>query len=101
MFPLLLCALLQHRHRRARDIISSKLTIQIKHNTLLRRRVETRRRHAARQLDCPAPFDLNINTLRITLRAVRLARSMERDDFVAENVVARREVGDGEVPCEA
>lgn len=98
MPPLL--PLAQLRHRRSRNRIRVKARIQTEHNTRIRRLIEARGWHASTQRLSATSLDLDIDALGVRLCAIRLARGVECDDFVPEDVVAGCQVGDGQVPGE-
>lgn len=86
--------------RRPRDRISSVFGKQIKLNPRIRTLIKTRRRHTPTQLHSPTPTNHNIHTLGVRLCTIRLARGVQRDDFVAQDVVPRGEIWDRQVPGE-
>lgn len=99
MTPLL--ALRQLDQCRPWSNITREGRVQIEQNARIRRLVERRRRNASTQLGRPAPRHSEIDALWIRLCTIRLARSVQRDNLVANHVVAWREAGDGQVPVEA
>lgn len=87
-------------HRRPRHRIRIKRPKHIKRNPRIPRFIKARGRHTPRQRLRPTALDLDIDALGIRLRAIRLPRGVQRNDLVAHDVVARREVGDRQVPRE-
>jgi hypothetical protein len=88
------------RHRRSRNRIASERPKHIEQNTRIRRLVQARAHRSAAQLAGSASTNNNVNALWVGLRTVGLARSMQSQDLVPEHVVARREVGNRQVPAE-
>jgi hypothetical protein len=99
MLPLLL-PFRQLDQRRSRNRVARKHGKDIEQNTGVIGLVEARRRHASTQLGRATSANLDIDALRVGLRAVCLAGGVQGEDLVAEDVVAWREVRDGKVPAE-
>lgn len=96
---LALIPLFQARDRRPGDRVASKAPEDIKHDPRIRRRVKARSNNTTTGLHSPTSRHHNVDALGIRLRTVLLARSVQRNDLVAQHVVARREVGDRQVPA--
>ena len=78
--------------------ISSESCIEIEQDARISRLVEAGCRHTTAQRVGPCSVDLEVDALRIRLRTIRLASSMESNDLMPDDVVARHEIGNGEVP---
>ena len=97
---LALIPLLQARNRRPGDRVASKAPEDIEHNPRIRRGVKAGSNNATTGVDSATSRHDDVDALGIRLGAVLLARSVQRDDLVAQHVVARREIGDRQVPGE-
>jgi hypothetical protein len=86
--------------RGPRNSITRELGEQVEQDTRIRRLIKAGRGHTAAQLRGPTPRDLDIDALRVRLGAVSLARGVQRNDLVAQDVVAGCEVGNRQVPGE-
>ena len=93
-------ALRHLREIRARNSVASELGKDVEKDTRVRSLVEASSRDAAAQLGRSTTAHDNVDALRVRLCAVGGARGVQRDDLVAQDVVARREVGNGQVPGE-
>jgi hypothetical protein len=99
MLPLLL-TLRQLDQCRSWDGVTRELSEDIEQDTRIIRLIKARRRHTPTQFRRSTTANLDINALRVRLSAIRLARSVQREDLMANHVVARCEVGDRQVPGE-
>ena len=80
-------------HRRSRESVSAGVSVNVEHNARHIPLIQTRARHTTRRLHTATPPDLQVQTLRIQLRAVVILAPVQRDDFVPDDVVSRREFG--------
>jgi hypothetical protein len=99
MLPLLL-TLRQLDQCRSWDGVTRELSEDIEQDTRIIRLIKARRRHTPTQFRRSTTANLDIDALRVRLSAIRLARSVQRENLMANHVVARCEVGDRQVPGE-
>lgn len=97
MLPLL--PLRHLRHGRSRNRIPSELGVEVKLDTRVGRFVEARSGDTSAQRRGACSLDFEIDALGIGLCAVGLACGVEGDDFVADDVVSRSDVGEGHAGC--
>lgn len=93
-------SLRQLLHLRPGNRIPIKRPIQRKHNPRVRRLIKARSWDSPIQLDSATAPNLDIDALRVGLGAVGLSGRMQGNDFVPDDVLARCEVGDCEIPAE-
>lgn len=94
-------SLTQLLQRRPRNRITIKAPKHIKQNPRITRLIKARRWRSATQLHRSTPTDDNIDALRIRLRTIGLATSMQCNDLVTNDIVTRSEVGNRQVPGES
>lgn len=81
--------------------ISTELAVQVEQNSWVASLVERRSSNSSGQCFRPRALDLEVHTLRVRLRTVALARSMQRNDLVSDDIVSWRQTrGDGGRPRE-
>jgi len=85
---------------RARSRVLGERSEDVELDTRVGRSVKLGSSSAAGQLGSSGSLNLEVDTLRVRLRAVGLASSMQGDDLVADDVVARSDVGESQVPSE-
>ncbi|CAH0025162.1 unnamed protein product [Clonostachys rhizophaga] len=76
---------------RSWDLITVEVAIYTDKNTHVIGLVELRGKHPIGKL-CPGPFDLDVEALRVVLRAIHFPRPVQGNDLMAEDVVTRLEL---------
>lgn len=79
-------------NRRPRKRITRRIRINIKPNPRIIPLIQTRTRHSSRGRHTAAPSNLEVQALHIQLRAIVVLPAVQRNDLVADDVVAGREL---------
>jgi hypothetical protein len=85
---------------RTRSSVASEGSEDVELDTRVVGSVEAGTRSTTAQLCGSRALNLEVDALGVGLGAVGLARSVQRDDFVANDVVTRGNIGEGQVPGE-